>query len=104
MAWVGALSKIFTFATRLRFSYVEWGKTTTVPLQRRKSYKGNKMADQLLKQAQNTFEGQIVRFSSRVFHAIAVLTAPQDFEGQKTTELLSTILLTVSGVSADPQR
>ncbi|KAL9126917.1 MAG: hypothetical protein Q9217_004112 [Psora testacea] len=40
------------------------------------------MADQLLKQAQDLLEGQI------------------DFEGQKTTELISTVLLVVSGLLA----
>ncbi|KAL8922591.1 MAG: hypothetical protein Q9208_005095 [Pyrenodesmia sp. 3 TL-2023] len=40
------------------------------------------MADQLLKQVQDIFEGQI------------------DFEGQKLTELLSTIILTATGVIA----
>ncbi|KAL9052417.1 MAG: hypothetical protein Q9206_004316 [Seirophora lacunosa] len=38
------------------------------------------MADQLLKQAQDLFEGQI------------------DFEGQKLAELFSTVILTVTGV------
>ncbi|KAL8967048.1 MAG: hypothetical protein Q9197_005646 [Variospora fuerteventurae] len=40
------------------------------------------MADQLLKQAQDLFEGQI------------------DFEGQKLTELFSTVILAVTGLLA----
>ncbi|KAL2055159.1 hypothetical protein ABVK25_004497 [Lepraria finkii] len=40
------------------------------------------MADELLQQAQELFEGQI------------------DFEGQKKTELISTIILAVSGILA----
>ncbi|CAD6576711.1 MAG: hypothetical protein ASARMPRED_007837 [Alectoria sarmentosa] len=40
------------------------------------------MADELLQQAQELFEGQI------------------DFEGQKQTEFISTVLLTVSGLFA----
>ena len=58
------------------------------------------MADQLLKQAQDLLEGQIVRFRCPITFRVMLTDQIQDFEGQKTAELLSTILLAVSGVSA----
>ena len=55
------------------------------------------MADQLLQQAQDLFEGQIVRQCLQL-HSPVTNEYFQDFEGQKLTELFSTIILAVTGV------
>ena len=59
------------------------------------------MADQLLQQAQDLFEGQIVcsAFPNGIVFADQ---SYQDFEGQRLTELLSTVILTVTGVRVPP--
>lgn len=74
------------------------------------------MADQLLSQVQDLLEGQIVRFPlplpqpSSSFPSASTMqdwetnqTNPvpperQDFEGQKLTEIITTVLLAASGV------
>ena len=60
------------------------------------------MADQLLQQAQDLFEGQIVNYipSSRTMDNSDI--SFQDFEGQKLTELFSTIILAITGVRPLP--
>lgn len=55
------------------------------------------MADQLLQQAQDLFEGQIVSYLS-LFFGRPLIEGCQDFEGQKLTELFSTIILVLTGV------
>lgn len=60
------------------------------------------MADQLLSQIQDLFEGQIVNSSPSPrmrFHTQHLVSnMSQDFKGQKKTELITTIALSISGV------
>ena len=56
------------------------------------------MADELLKQAQEAFEGQIVSLQIKV-PASTGLKSGQDFEGQKKAEKITTIVLALTGVS-----
>lgn len=52
------------------------------------------MADQLLKQAQELFEGQIVGlYAYALYPTQATNFCSQDFEGQKLAELFTTIIL-----------
>lgn len=61
------------------------------------------MAEQMLDQAREVFEGQIVgafrSFSAQQHLHAATNTRPQDFEGQKLVELLVNVALTLVGVS-----
>ena len=60
------------------------------------------MADELLKKAQDLFEGQIVSSCIYVFAADRIQSALnyylQDFEGQRVAELITTMLLSFTGV------
>ncbi|KAL8675890.1 MAG: hypothetical protein Q9186_007524 [Xanthomendoza sp. 1 TL-2023] len=59
------------------------------------------MAEQLLQQAQDLLEGQIVRLASQLFDPPNLSNEGlQDFEGQRLTELFSTIILAITGFLA----
>lgn len=56
------------------------------------------MADQLIQQAQDIFEGQIVRTTSSLRRVGPNEGTTQDFEGQKLAEKFSNIILTITAV------
>lgn len=62
------------------------------------------MADELLQQAQEVLEGQIVGLCPALRFFFETDLCVQDFEGQKQTELISTVLLAVSGVRLSTSR
>jgi hypothetical protein len=58
--------------------------------------------DAIVKQMQDVLEGQIVGLLEIFQCPIHHLTVIQDFEGQRVSEIICTVLLSLTSVSLDP--
>jgi hypothetical protein len=60
------------------------------------------MAEQILDQVRDVFEGQIVSpFCASIVPELTAANKAQDFEGQRLVELLVNVALTLVGVGSD---
>ncbi|KAF2457153.1 microsomal signal peptidase 12 kDa subunit-domain-containing protein [Lineolata rhizophorae] len=58
------------------------------------------MADAVLEKARDLFEGQIVSTPPPGDGHAGLMAASQDFEGQRLAELITTVVLTLTGIAA----